>query len=60
MSVFNAKTIKKVSKLRCFGIRQVASSSTSGAIPVIMAVRIHLFPFQTQKLSSLAPMVLTF
>ena len=30
------------------------------AIPVIMAVRIHLFPFRTQKLSSLAPRVLAF
>ena len=35
-----------------------ASSPTSGALPVIMAVRIHLFPFRTQKLSSTAPIVL--
>ena len=58
MSGFYAKTVKKVSKLGYIGIRQVASSPTSGAIPVIMAVRIHLFPFRTQKLSSLAPRVL--
>ena len=37
----------------------VGSSPTSGAIPVIMAVRIHLFPFRTQKLSLLAPKVLS-
>ena len=36
----------------------VGSSPTSGAIPVIMAVRTHLFPFRTQKLSLLAPKVL--
>ena len=27
-------------------------------ITVVIAVRIHLFPFRTEKLSSLAPMVL--
>ena len=36
----------------------VGSSPTSGAIPVIMATRIHLFPFRTQKLSSSTPKVL--
>ena len=35
-----------------------ASSPTSGAIPVIMATRIHLFPFRTQKLSSSTAKVL--
>ena len=38
----------------------VGSSPTSGAIPVTMAVRIHLFPYRTQKLSSLAPEVVGF
>ena len=36
----------------------VGSSPTSGAIPVIMATRIHLFPFRTQKLSSSTAKVL--
>ena len=36
----------------------VPSSPTSGAIPVIMATRIHLFPFRTQKLSSSTAKVL--
>ena len=36
----------------------VGSSPTSGAIPVIMKQRIHLFPFRTQKLSSALPKVL--
>ena len=45
-------------KLRPFCIFDVASSPTSGAIPVIMATRIHLFPFRTQKLSSSAVKVL--
>ena len=33
----------------------VGSSPTSGAIPVAIARRIHLFPFRTQKLSSVTP-----
>ena len=33
----------------------VGSSPTSGAIPVMIAMRTHLFPFRTQKLSSLTP-----
>ena len=37
----------------------VGSSPTSGAIPVIMKQRIHLFPFRTQKLSSALPKVLS-
>ena len=37
----------------------VGSSPTSGAIPVMMATRIHLFPFRTQKLSSSTAKVLS-
>ena len=38
--------------------KYIISESCYITIPVIMAVRTHLFPFRTQKLSSLAPKVL--
>ena len=38
----------------------VGSSPTSGAISVMIAQRIHLFPFRTQKLSSVTPEVVGF
>ena len=40
-------------------VKIVSSSPTSGAIPVMMKQRIHLFPFRTQKLSSALPKVLS-
>ena len=52
MSVFQAFLPHFHAKSKGFKIYSPASSPTSGAIPVIMATRIHLFPFRTQKLSS--------
>ena len=44
-----------MSKKRAKGPKNVFSQKYTA---VVIAVRIHLFPFRTEKLSSLAPMVL--
>ena len=58
MSTFQAFLPHFHAKSKGSKIRSPASSPTSGAIPVIMATRIHLFPFRTQKLSSSTAKVL--
>ena len=58
MSDFQAFLPHFHAKSKSFKIHSPASSPTSGAIPVIMAMRIHLFPFRTQKLSSSTAKVL--
>ena len=58
MSVFQAFLLHFHAKSKGFKNHFPASSPTSGAIPVIMATRIHLFPFRTQKLSSSTAKVL--
>ena len=45
-------------KSKGFKFHSHASSPTMGAIPVIMATRIYLFSFRTQKLSSSTAKVL--
>ena len=59
MSVFQAFLPHFHAKSKGYKIHSTASSPTSGAIPVIMATRIHLFPFRTQKLSSSTAKVLS-
>ena len=59
MSGFQAFLPHFHAKSKGFKIHYPASSPTSGAIPVMMATRIHLFPFRTQKLSSSTAKVLS-
>ena len=49
MSVFQAFLPHFHAKSKGYKIHSTASSPTSGAIPVIMATRIHLFPFRASR-----------
>ena len=47
-----------ITYISLINIKYVIQRKYNSEITVVIAVRIHLFPFRTEKLSSLAPMVL--